>query len=184
MNSINNTDNNDLYNFEYDSSISFDDYLSTLQTTIEIVFNKLSNSYPNYKLYPDVSEFENIYINDDYNLSSIKNSLFSFEQYINKSNNDLLDKIDNKNTNLNSLKEINKDLNQTYNYMINTDATSVGQQNEIREKYTENILSFILVLLFMFFFIILAYNYVNKNIQINILNKPSINSINNINKIK
>ena len=42
------TSNSTLYNFTYNSSITFKDYLSTLQNTMNIVFNRLYNSYPNY----------------------------------------------------------------------------------------------------------------------------------------
>jgi len=159
------TSNSTLYNFTYNSSITFKDYLSTLQNTMNIVFNRLYNSYPNYKLYPNVSETENIYVNDNYNLSSIKNSLFSFETYITKLNKDLITSINDKNLQLNSLKDINKTLNDQYSSMANTDATSIGQQVQIKEKYIEAFLSLILVIIFMIIFSLTSYKYTTGNIN-------------------
>jgi len=144
----------------YDEQLkSYNDKLSELETNISIVFNKLKNSYPNYKLYPNVSELENIFTNDKFNLNDTKQSVFLLEKKINTSNNQLKSIIDNKNEELKKIQNDNKKLNKKYQSMIDTDASSFGLKSQYSDQYNQNYISLILLSSFTLFFIIAAYKH-------------------------
>lgn len=153
--------------------------LNELETKIKIIFNKLNNSYPNYKLYPNVSELQNIYTNDTYNLDDIKNTLFSIETSINKDNNKLLTMILNKEKQLNELKKNNEQLKKKYESMIDTDASSFGLHSQTKDKYQQRFISLVLAITFTFIFLTMAYKHVNTTKPQNIQYKP-INIANTI----
>jgi len=138
---------------------SYKDKLSELETNISIVFNKIKNSYPNYKLYPNVSELENIYTNDKFNLNDTKQSIFLLENKLNISNNQLKSTIDNKNEELKQIQNDNKKLNKKYENMVDTDASSFGLKSQFKDEYNKNYISLILLSSFTLIFLIAAYKH-------------------------
>jgi len=149
---------------EYQEKIveNYKTYLSELETNINISLNNLIKSYPNYKLYPDVSELENIYANDMSNLTENKNAFFFLNNDLETTNNNLLTIINTKNNTLNQLKNDKDTLNKTYTSIIDIDATSIGQRKQIRDEYQQNYLSLILLACFTGIFIISAYKQVKE----------------------
>jgi len=144
---------------EYQEKIveNYKTYLSELETNINISLNNLIKSYLNYKLYPDVSELENIYANDMSNLTENKNAFFFLNNDLETTNNNLLTIINTKNNTLNQLKNDKDTLNKTYTSIIDIDATSIGQRKQIRDEYQQNYLSLILFVCFTGIFIIFIY---------------------------
>lgn len=135
--------------------------LNEYNTNIKIVFDKLRGSYPNYKLYPNVSEIKNIYTNDKYNFIDNRNKLFSIETSLNNDNKKLLEIINNKNNQLNELKKNNESLKKKYESMIDTDASSFGLHSQTQDKYQQNYISLVLLVTFTFIFLSLGYKHIN-----------------------
>jgi len=162
---------------------SYKEKINELTTKIKIVVNKLNTSYPNYKLYPNVTEIENIYTNDSYNLTDIINNLFSIEKSINTDNNKLLDMIRNKNTQLNELKKNRESLSKKHESMVDTDASSFGLHSQTKDSYQQSYISLVLIVIFTFIFITVAYKHINSQNQM-IQYKPITKVIKNISNIK
>jgi hypothetical protein len=152
-----------LYNEENDKFKVYNDKLSEIETNINIVLDKLSKSYTNYKLYPDVSELENIYTNDMANLEDNENKLFLLEQEINKDNNDLVSTIDNQNNKLNQLKGKKNRLTNQNTSIVDTDAASIGFRYQIKDQYQQQYISFAILSSFTIFSLVSLYKNSTKS---------------------
>ena len=51
---------------------SYKTNLTNAETKLNMVLNEMIKSYPNYKLYPDVNEIQNIHENNTFKLEDIK----------------------------------------------------------------------------------------------------------------
>jgi len=87
--------------------------LNTYSQNFTSVLDDFSNSYINYKLYPDYTEYENIYSNHKSNLDSLQADVFIATNDVQKNIDSLNDLINDLNTKLNTEKDHNKILKNT-----------------------------------------------------------------------
>ena len=118
------------------------------ETNFNIVINALLKSYPEYKLYPDVSELENIHNNNIYNLQDVKQTFLLLQNSLKNSNEDIKRVINKKNIELEKLKNDNKKLTARYNILKDSDQSSVGLRSQFDDTYKQNYLSLFLLMSF------------------------------------
>lgn len=122
--------------------------LKDIETNFNIVINALLKSYPEYKLYPDVSELENIHNNNMYNLQDIKQNFFKLQKSIKDSNENIKKIINDKNIDLKKLKSDNKMLTTKFNSLNGSDQTSIGLRSQFEDEYRQKYLSLVLLMTF------------------------------------
>jgi len=122
--------------------------LKDIETNFNIVINALLKSYPEYKLYPDVSELENIHNNNMYNLQDIKQNFFKLQKSIKDSNENIKKIINDKNIDLKKLKSDNKMLTTKFNALNGSDQTSIGLRSQFEDEYRQKYLSLVLLMTF------------------------------------
>lgn len=139
----------DLTPTNYKQSLeTFKDELRNNETNLNIVIEALKKSYVEYKLYPNVSELENIHNNNLYNLSDVSQKNFLLDTNIKQSNESLKTIIYTKNEELETLKVDNKKLTQKYKSMTDSDQSSIGLQSQYKDEYTQKYLSLVLLMSF------------------------------------
>lgn len=122
--------------------------LKDIETNFNIVISALLKSYQEYKLYPDVSELENIHNNNMYNLHDVKHIFFTLQKSINDSNNNIKQIINNKNIELEKLKKENQTLSSKYNSLNGSDQSSIGLLSQFQDEYRQKYLSLVLLMSF------------------------------------
>jgi len=122
--------------------------LKDIETNFNIVINALLKSYPEYKLYPDVSELENIHNNNMYNLQDVKQNFFKLQKSLKDSNEKIKKVINDKNVELENLKKDNKKLTVRYNSLNGSDQSSVGLHSQFEDEYRQKYLSLVLLMSF------------------------------------
>ena len=142
-------------------SNSYRNKLKELDTNLNIVIDGLIKSYPDYKIYPDVTELENIYNNNLYNLQDIKTNFFSLQKSVNGSNEKIKIIIDNKNIQLEKLKLHNKKLTTKYNGMSESDQSSIGLRGQFDDQYKQSYLSLVLLMSFTLFTTFISAKQIN-----------------------
>ena len=87
--------------------------LNTYSQNFTSILDDFSNSYINYKLYPDYTEYENIYSNHKSNLDSLQADVFIATNDVQKNIDTLNSLINDLNIKLNTEKDNNKILKNT-----------------------------------------------------------------------
>lgn len=151
----------------YNQSLkSFKNQLNDIEINFNISVNALLKSYPEYKLYPDVSELENIHNNNLYNLQDVKQKFFLLQTNLNNSNEKLKDIINIKNEELEKLKIDNKKLNKRYNSMSESDQSSIGLRAQFEDEYRQKYVSLVLLMSFTLLASFIGVKYINTLRQI------------------
>lgn len=122
--------------------------LKDIETNFNIVINALLKSYPEYKLYPDVSELENIHNNNMYNLQDVKQNFFTLQKSLKDSNDNIKKVISDKNIELEKLKSDNKKLTARFNSLNGSDQSSIGLRSQFEDEYRQKYLSLVLLMSF------------------------------------
>lgn len=122
--------------------------LKDIETNFNIISQALLKSYPEYKLYSNVSELENIHNNNLYNFQDLKQSFFLLKNKIKNSNKDIEIIIKEKNIQLDTLKNDNNKLTQKYNNMEESDQSSIELNEQFKDKYRQNYISSVVSILF------------------------------------
>lgn len=71
-------------NIDTKSPSYYDKKIKELNIRFYLVLHELKKSYPNYKVYPDNPEYENIYSNDISNMEKTNMDIFSLRKSIDK----------------------------------------------------------------------------------------------------
>lgn len=122
--------------------------LKDIETNFNIVISALLKSYQEYKLYPDVSELENIHNNNMYNLHDVKLFFITLQKSINYNNNNIKKIINDKNIELEKLKKENQTLSSKYNSLNDSDQSSIGLLSQFQDEYRQKYLSLVLLMSF------------------------------------
>lgn len=136
-----------------------DEYLkkiNNIETKKNIILEDLKNTYINYKLYPDISEYENIYLNNKYNLENIQNDIFLLIKLIKNTISQYNNDIEKINDIIDKLKYQNLELNNKYKILTSENNASSGLNNQQNSIYNLNKYNLILTIL-SFFSIIFFY---------------------------
>ena len=157
------------------SSTSFKNRLKDIETNLNITINSLLNSYPEYKLYPNVSELENVYNNNIFNLQDVKHNFFLLQTDVKKGNEKLKEIINNKNKQLEKLKNDNKKLKTKYNAMSESDQSSIGLRSQFEDEYRQKYLSLFILMSFSLLATFIGIKQLNTLRQVNIKNKLLLN---------
>ena len=56
--------------------------INDIEIRTNLILDELKNTYVNYKLYPDVSEYQNIYLNNKQNIDNARNDIFLLKNYL------------------------------------------------------------------------------------------------------
>lgn len=152
------------------TSTSFKNKLKDIETNFNISINGLLKSYPEYKLYPNVTELESVYNNNVYNLQDVKQSLFLLQNNINDHNNKLQQVINVKNEELEILKSDNKKLKTKYDAMNESDQSSIGLRSQFEDEYRQKYLSLFILMSFTLLATFVGIKQINTLRQINIPN--------------
>ena len=152
----------DLTPTNYKQSLEkFKNELKNNETNLNIIIEALKKSYPEYKLYPNVSELENIHNNNLYNLDDVKRKIFLLDTNVNNSNESLKEITSIKNKELEILKTDNKKLTKKYNSMTDTDQSSIGLRAQFEDEYRQKYLSLILLMSFTLLATFMGGKYIN-----------------------
>jgi len=127
---------------------SYKTKLTNTETKLNMVLNEMIKSYPNYKLYPDVNEIQNIHENNTFKLEDVKKEIFLLKSSIHKDNEKIKKIIESKNKELKMLEIHNKKLKKRYNTLIDSDQSSIGLRSQVEDQYRKTYLSFILLATF------------------------------------
>jgi hypothetical protein len=127
---------------------SYKTKLTDAETKLNMVLNEMIKSYPNYKLYPDVNEIQNIHENNTFKLEDVKKEIFLLKSSIHNDNEKIKKIIENKNKELKILEDHNKKLKKRYNTLIDSDQSSIGLRAQVEDQYRKTYLSFILLATF------------------------------------
>jgi hypothetical protein len=127
---------------------SYKTNLTNAETKLNMVLNEMIKSYPNYKLYPDVNEIQNIHENNTFKLEDIKKEFFLLKTSIHKDNEKIKKMIEMKNKELKILEDHNKKLKKRYNTLIDSDQSSIGLRAQVEDQYRKTYLSFTLLATF------------------------------------
>lgn len=122
--------------------------LKEIETNLNVSIQGLIKSYPEYKLYPDVTELERVYNNYLYNLQDVKRDIFLLQNNLNDKNEKIKKVINIKNRELEKLKLDNKKLKDKYNALSESDQSSVGLRAQFEDEYRQKYLSLFILMLF------------------------------------
>lgn len=122
--------------------------LNEIETNLNISIQGLIKSYPEYKLYPDVTELEKVYNNYLYNLQDVKRDFFLLQNNLNDKNEIIKKNINIKNRELEKLKIDNKKLNTKYNALSGNDQSSIGLRSQFEDEYRQKYLSLFILISF------------------------------------
>lgn len=116
-----------------------DEYLNKtndIEVRINIILDELKNTYVNYKLYPDVSEYRNVYLNNKQNLDSAHNDIFLLKNYLQSNLMNKNKEIEKKGKTIDELKKENSELNSRYKSLLSGNNAAVGLNNQQSGLYT------------------------------------------------
>jgi len=134
--------------------------LKDIETNFNIIIESLVKSYPQYKLYPDVTELENIHSNNLYNLQDVKNNFFNLYNNVEKNNKLLETIVNNKNKQLEKLKIDNKKLKIKYNMITGSDQSSIGLREQLKDEYRQSYLSLVILVSFTLVYSFIGFKQV------------------------
>lgn len=117
-----------------DFNLTPKEYLQSIndivETRINLILNELKNTYVNYKLYPNVSDYQSVYSNNKQNLESAYNDIFLLNNYVKSSLTNINGKIQEKNTSMNELKKENVELSARYKSLLLGDNAAIGLNHQ------------------------------------------------------
>lgn len=177
-----------------DFNLPPDEYLNKMndiEIRINLILDELKNTYVNYKLYPDVSEYQNVYLNNKQNLENAHNDLFLLKNYIQSNLINKNKEIEEKGKKIDELKKENSELNNRYKSLLLGNNAAIGLNNQQSGLYTlskYNLLLTIIGILCISFVITQAFNLkgndmkagldnISKNVVNSIKSKSLFNSI-------
>lgn len=134
--------------------------LKDIETNFNITIESLIKSYPQYKLYPNVTELENIYSNNLYNLEDVKNKFFNLYNNIENNNKLLENVVNNKNKQFEKLKIDNQKLKTKYNMMSGSDQSSIGLREQIQDEYRQSYLSLVILTSFALLYSFIGFKQI------------------------
>lgn len=141
--------------------------LKDIETNFNITTESIVKSYPQYKLYPDVTELENIHNNNLYNLEDVRNKFFNLYNNI-ENNNQLLENIVNdKNKQLEQLKKDNQKLKSKYNMMSGSDQSSIGLRQQLQDEYRQSYLSLVILTSFTLLYSFIGFKQIRNAFYVN-----------------
>lgn len=104
-----------------DFNLEPDEYLNKMneiEIRIKLILDELKNTYVNYKLYPDVSEYQNVYLNNKQNLENSHNDIFLLKNYLQSNLINKRKEIEQMSKTIDELKKENSELNIRYKSLL------------------------------------------------------------------
>lgn len=149
------------------TSQSYKNTLKDIEINFNIITESLLKSYPEYKLYPGVSELENIHNNNLYNLEDVKKNFFNLYINIEKSNQSLENVVNDKNKQLEKLKIDNQKLKSKYNMMSGSDQSSIGLREQLNDEYRQSYLSLVILTSFTLLYSFIGFKQIRNIFNVN-----------------
>ena len=162
-----------------DLNLPPDDYsnkINEIEVRINLILDELKNTYVNYKLYPDVSEYQNVYLNNKQNLDNAKNDIFLLKNYLQSNLINKNKEIKEKGEIIDNLKKENSELNNRYKSLLLGNNAAIGLNNQQSGLYTLSKYNLILTIIG-----ILCISYVTTQ-AFNLKGNEIKESLNNISK--
>lgn len=122
-------------NIETHTPSYYDKKINELDQRFYLVLDEMKKSYPNYKVYPDNPEYENIYSNDVSNIEKTNMDIFSLKKSLDKDSILLNKMIQNKNKQITRKKEENKKLKTELENLISGANSSSGMISQKESVY-------------------------------------------------
>lgn len=145
-----------------------EDYLNKInevEIRINLILDELKNTYVNYKIYPDVSEYQNVYSNNKKNLDNAHNEFFLLKNYLQTNLMNQKKEIEEKGKTIDELKKENEHLNKTYKSLLLGNNAAIGLNYQQEGLYTlskYNLILTILGILGISFVTLQAFNNFSK----------------------
>lgn len=150
--------------------------INEIEVRINLILDELKNTYVNYKLYPDVSEYQNVYLNNKQNLDNAKNDIFLLKNYLQSNLINKNKEIKEKGEIIDNLKKENSELNNRYKSLLLGNNAAIGLNNQQSGLYTLSRYNLILTIIG-----ILCISYVTTQ-AFNLKGNEIKESLNNISK--
>jgi hypothetical protein len=132
--------------------------INDVEIRINLILDELKNTYVNYKLYPDVSEYQNVYLNNKNNLENAHNDYFLLKNYLQSNLMNQKKQIEEQGKTIDDLKKENLSLSNRYKSLLLGNNAAIGLNYQQEDLYTLSKYNFVLTMIS-----ILCISFVTKN---------------------
>ena len=155
--------------------------INDIEIRTNLILDELKNTYVNYKLYPDVSEYQNIYLNNKQNIDNARNDIFLLKNYLQSNLSNQKIEIKSKGKIIDDLKKENLELNNRYKSLLSGNNAAIGlnhQQDGLYSLSKYSITLSIIGIICISFVTVQAFNSKSNKIKSIVNNIPIIGNLN------
>ena len=155
--------------------------INDIEIRTNLILDELKNTYVNYKLYPDVSEYQNIYLNNKQNIDNARNDIFLLKNYLQSNLSNQKNEIKTKGKIIDDLKKENLELNNRYKSLLSGNNAAIGlnhQQDGLYSLSKYSITLSIIGIICISFVTVQAFNSKSNKIKSIVNNIPIIGNLN------
>jgi hypothetical protein len=143
--------------------------INDVETRINLILGELKNTYVNYKLYPNVSEYQSVYSTNKTNLTKAYDDYFLLKNYLQSNLMNQKKQIEEQGKTIDDLKKENLSLSNRYKSLLLGNNAAIGLNYQQEDLYTLSKYNFVLTMIS-----ILCISFVTKNaFDSSKKNKPS-----------